>query len=179
MGNRTQFYEHQLKLDQIVDQYSDVENSLRDYFNANHPQYPIRFVGYTVNDVNAELQLRQSENNRATTLTILSFLEASFRIDYLQRCYLKKKDKLSRAFREIHKHRGSRARFEEDILEGWKQFTTVSPSLIGEVCGVWNYRNWLAHGRYWVPKLGQRYDYDDVYTLVEEILIEFPFESLT
>ena len=41
-------------------------------------------------------------------LTILSSLEASFRIDYLLRCYNKKKDKISRRFRDIHNDKGSR-----------------------------------------------------------------------
>ena len=30
-------------------------------------------------------------------------------------------------------------------------------------------------GRYWTPKIGREYDYDDIYTLAESIYDSFPF----
>lgn len=34
----------------------------------------------------------------------------------------------------------------------------------------------LAHGRYWTPKLGRKYDFDQIYALAESIHQRFPFE---
>jgi hypothetical protein len=48
-------------------------------------------------------------------------------------------------------------------------------SLIDDLIGAFGYRNWLAHGRYWIPKLGRKYDYESVYKPAEDILGNFPF----
>ncbi|MBK5915577.1 hypothetical protein [Rhodocyclus purpureus] len=179
MGNRVPFSGQNLQLGQISIHHCDIEESLRSYFSSSSIHYPIRFAGYMANEVQDELWLRLAENGQSSTLTILSSLEAMFRVDYLQRCYLKKKDALSRAFRLIHKRQGSRVGLEDEILSAWRDNTTVSPSLIGDIRGAFKYRHWLAHGRYWVPKLGQKFDYDSVYLLVEEVCNTFPFEGVS
>jgi hypothetical protein len=109
---------------------------------------------------------------------LLSALEAAFRIDYLQRSYQRKKDKLSKTFRNLHQQKGSRASLEENILSVWKEHTSVPANLIGDLRGVFKYRHWLAHGRYWTPKLGQKYDYDSIYELAEIVFKSFPFMSV-
>jgi hypothetical protein len=87
--------------------HSDVENSLRYYF-GNSSSFPARFPGDTEAEVAEELQTRLAELDMTSSLTILSALEAVFRIDYLQRCYRKEKDPLSRAFRDMHNRKNSR-----------------------------------------------------------------------
>jgi hypothetical protein len=42
-------------------------------------------------------------------------------------------------------------------------------SVISDLRGALNYRNWLAHGRYWVAKLGRKYDFFSVLTLAINI----------
>jgi len=37
--------------------------------------------------------------------------------------------------------------------------------IISEYISVLNYRHWLAHGRYWVPKLGRNFDLMTVTTI--------------
>lgn len=177
MASRVSFSGQQLQLDQIVNHHIDVECSLRHYFGSASSQYPARFASYTEREIHDELLIRLSESEQATILTILSSLEATFRVDYLQRCYLKRKDALSRAFREIHKRHGARTSLDDEILFAWKEYTSVSPILIGDIRGAFKYRHWLAHGRYWSPKFGQKYDYDSVYLLAEIVGKTFPFEG--
>lgn len=178
MASRVSFSGQHLPLDQIASHHADVECALRNYFSPASIQYPVRFAGYTEIDVQTELALRLSESERSTILTILSSLEAAFRVDYLQRCYLRKRDSLSRAFREIHTRQGSRASLEDEILTAWSEHTSVSVALIREIRGAFKYRHWLAHGRYWVPKLGQRFDYDSIYLLADRIHDAFPFAGV-
>jgi hypothetical protein len=120
--------------------------------------------------------LRLAEIDINSSLSLLSAVEAAFRFDYLQRCYMKKKDPLSRTFRGIHKHKGSRALLEDDILNGWKQCAIGLKDILGHLKGVLKYRHWIAHGRYWEPKLGRtKYDYQSVYQLVDTVFSSFPF----
>jgi hypothetical protein len=60
-------------------------------------------------------------------------------------------------------------------LPVWKREPTIRAGLISDLIGAFRYRDWLAHGRYWPPKLGRKYDYESVYKLAEDILDSFPF----
>lgn len=43
--------------------------------------------------------------------------------------------------------------------------------IIGDVKRAFKYRHWLAHGRYWTPKLGQGYNYAAVYGVANKAAI--------
>ena len=119
----------------------------------------IRFAGYTPDEVRNEMNARLEEHERTTSLNLLAALEAAFRIDFLQRCYERRKDRLSRALRQIYTQQERRVSLEDDILPAWRQNSSVSPRVIANLKDAFRYRHWLAHGRYWEPKLGRKYDY--------------------
>lgn len=51
-------------------------------------------------------------------------------------------------------------------------FDEVHPQykgFISELITAFKYRHWLAHGRYWEPKLGRIYDYYSLYDLAYEM----------
>lgn len=109
-------------------------------------------------------------------MDVFGALEAAFRIDYLQRCYRREKDVLSRAFRHLYKDKGRRVSLVGDILAAWRQNSNVPRKVIADLTGAFKYRHWLAHGRYWNPRF-RKLDYDDVYTLAEATLHIFPFKE--
>jgi hypothetical protein len=131
MGSRVAFSGQHLSIDEIVNHHQDVELSLTHYFSHVSHRYTIHFERYS----KAKLRLRLSENDKSTALTLLSAVEAAFRIDYLQRSYHRKKDELSKACRELHHQKGSHASLEEDILSAWKAHTSVPANLIGDLRG--------------------------------------------
>lgn len=167
-----------LELNEIVAQHADVVASLRLYFSQASAEYSRRFAAYKESEVTSELEIRLNEHELITTFSILSSLEAAFRIDYLQRCYRKKKDPLSRGFRELHRRKGSRVSLEDEILNSWKCCSSAPDKLIGDLKGAFKFRHWLAHGRYWEPKLGQKYDYESVYVLAVTVFSSFPLEGI-
>lgn len=91
--------------------------------------------------------------------------------------YLKKQDTISQRFRTIHKTKGPRAFLADDILAAWKEDSTTRATLIRDLVGAFKFRHWFAHGRYWMPKLGRKYDYQSVYELALGVLTSFPFEE--
>mgnify|MGYP001606499804 FL=1 len=145
MPDRVAFFHQYPKLPEIINHHTDVEFSLRSYFNCSAPGLSARFANYIESEVADELQVRLAEQERITVFNILSSLEAAFRVDFLQRCYKKKKDLLSKGFRELHNKKGSRVALEDEILEKWKEHTSVSNKLIGDLKGAFKYRHWLAH----------------------------------
>jgi len=179
MAKRVSFSKLGLELREISDHHSDTEAALKEYygFSGNRNSLPVRFLGYSEKELSAEFAKRIEELEKTSSLTLLSFLEARFRVDYLKRCYRKEKDNLSHKFRMIYKEKESRASLEDDILETWKKHcyeNRETDYLISELIGAFKYRHWLAHGRYWEPKLGRTYDYYYVYILSEKICNTLP-----
>ena len=164
-------------LSEIADHYRDVADALRRYYHVSSVNASTRFVGYSPAELSDELRCRLEEVDLTSTLSILAATEAVFRIDYLQRCYQRKKDALSRSFRYLYAEKRNKASLEEDILSVWKREYPYLVPLIGELKGAFKYRHWLAHGRYWEPILGQRYDYLSVYQLAETVMAKFRFEK--
>ena len=180
MAKKVSFSNEHQEISHVEEHYTDVTEATKKYFKPQTGEYPERFSGYSAAELTFELKERLSELNHTSSLSILSAIEAAFRIDYLQRCYRKKKDPVSRAFREIYKEKLSKASFERDILYVWKQETNAPNEIMGQLKGALKYRHWLAHGRYWEPKMGRdKYDFQSIYLLSQMVFSSFPFEGVS
>jgi hypothetical protein len=166
-----------LKLEELAAYHEDIVASLRLYFSPSAPTFAARFVGRKPEEVNREVALRLDESDVRSTFFVLTSLEASFRVDFDLRCRKRLKDDLSVYFREIEKTRTDAVRLDEDILEGWKRHTSAPAGLIGDLRGAFRFRHWLAHGRYWIPKLGCKYDFAYVHLIATSIISKFPFAA--
>lgn len=167
-----------LELDELVAYHEDIVASLRLYFSPAAPTFEMRFAGASIHEVDQKLALRLEESDVRSTFAILTSLEASFKIDFDFRCRRRLKDSLSVYFRDVEKTRGDRVRLDEDILEGWKNHSSAPATLIGRLRDAFKFRHWLAHGRYWTPKLGRRkYDFDYVQLMAEGIVAGFSLKG--
>ena len=175
MHERVKFSGSELTLEQIADHTTDVVQALHGYFSPNSTTYPTRFAGYLRDEVANDLMERVSESQRSASLSLLASLEATFRIDYLNRCQLKERDAVSRAFRLLYANKGRRASLEDDILGAWVALHARLKSQVSDIRAAFKYRHWLAHGRYWQPKLGRIHDYQDVYVIADRAVRSFPF----
>jgi hypothetical protein len=105
---------------------------------------------------------------------MIACTEAAVRVDFLQRVGNKEKDVLSRRFQDFHREFGDRVRLEEHILDNWRDISAVAAtrSAIQKFKGVLGLRHWLAHGRYWRPKLGRTGGYTpvDVFDICHALL---------
>ena len=163
-----------LELNKIAAYHRDVLSSLRLYFSSSSPTFAAQFAGNTEQEVRETLGSRIGESDIRSTFATLTSLEAHFRIDFEFRCKNKKpKDALTDYFRNVKKNRKEGVRLDEDILEGWKEYTDVKNSLIGDLRGAFNFRHWVAHGRYWTPKLGRKYDFNYVQLMAEAVVASF------
>jgi hypothetical protein len=170
---RVAFSRRNVNISDFALYHSDIEDSLRLYFSPGSPTFDVRFYGDTVEEINQKREERLAEADLASAMTVLAALEAAFRIDYLQRCYRREKDALSRALRDLHKRQQTRVRLDA-ILDAWKDHASIETRLFGDLSGVLLFRHWLAHGRYWEPKLGRKYDFVAVYGLAVNVLSNFP-----
>ena len=160
-----------LSLREIAEYHEDTVSSLSFYFN--NASSVERFIGYTSAQRLDELGTRIDETSLRSMLIALASIEASFRLDYELRCRRRLKDDLSKALREIYRVRQEHVALDEDIFEAWRTHLPESKALIGELRAAFKLRHWLAHGRYWQPKLGRTFDFDFIYDLAVAVFEEF------
>lgn len=175
---RNQLIAKPITLEEIAVYYKDSEAALRLFFSLDNPRVE-QFLGSTPEELDMKLNERIEELGRLASLSLLATLEALFRTDYKERIKKRKKDCLSKALKKIHNIKATKASLEDDILQAWKENTNDSSQLISHLKGAYKYRHWLAHGRYWSPKMGRPdYDYSEIYQLVETTINSFPFEDI-
>ena len=135
-----------------------------------------RYIGKTEEELEVYFSYHITELKYMTMLGMLASTKAALRIDFIVRVKNRNKDEVSRKFRRTFKNRGiNRIRLEEDILDIWKEHAT-NPGVniaIADFKGALNLRNWLAHGRYWRPKIGRADGYipADVFDICRDLLM--------
>jgi hypothetical protein len=132
-----------------------------------------RFFAMSIDEVDEFFAASLDETDKQACLFLVASAEAALRVDFLQRVYNRKKDAVSRAFRSIYKtacnHSRLTVKLDEDILETWSARVPKAKTRVGDLRGALNYRHWLAHGRYWVPKLGRQYDPSGLLRIIIEL----------
>lgn len=169
MVKKVRFSEQHSTIEEIEKFYFYSEQSLIPYFSERNSY----FTGFSILELNNELREHKLALDRMSALEILAFLEARFRIDYLIRCQERKKDILSRAFREVYKSKENKASLTDDILKVWKETCPQHKPILDSFQKALDYRNWLAHGRYLEPKRSPhivKYDYLSVNLIAGKIL---------
>jgi hypothetical protein len=172
MANRNLAASQSASLVDLAHYHRDAEASLQSYFTSSNPNFVAIFVGERPSEVNEKLANRIIETDMRSGLAVMASVEAAFRLDYKWRRKAKKPDAVSIAFR---KYRRKEVRLDEDIWETWKVVYPTTGPLISQLRSAFNYRNWLAHGRYWTT--GQKYDFLDLYVLADAVLTTFPLFS--
>jgi len=158
MVERFSFSHQELSLDEIAIYHEDVETALFDFFSATSQALLDRYA-----DVGRE---------EARDRSLAELDHSSSLADYLRRAYDRWRDPLSKAMRKVYQRKGSRARLEEELIYLWGDVAALPKVLISGLLGAFQYRHWLAHGRYWTPKFGRQYDYVTVFIIAQNFICE-------
>ena len=170
---RFDFSEDKQDIEEIATNFNIISKFINKNFIKTDYEEHLK-VGDTESGVK---QISIRELNHNSSFSLLASIEATFKIDYILRVYRGKSDLLSLEFKRIHSIRGNKPRYR-DILKAWSLYGNGANTLLGELKGAIKYRDWLAHGRYWKPKMGKaKYDFDSIYILSEAIIDNFPFEN--
>ncbi|NOS75600.1 MAG: hypothetical protein HOP36_13935 [Methyloglobulus sp.] len=159
----------------IQEYYFDSEVSLNLFYDdgLSSGKISAKFVGYSKTELQEELKARKKTLDCMCSLELLAAIEARIRIDYIIRGQNKLRDSFSKKLREVYDKKGNRAFLIDDILSTWKAELPEHKTRLDNLGKALDYRNWLAHGRYWQPNKHphiHRYDYLSIYALVSEIL---------
>lgn len=172
------FSNEHLALEEIGEHHTNVENSVTLYFSDGNPRFSEIFSLYSPGELLEESNGCLLEQGLNASMTVLAAVEAAFRIDLELRCGNTSPDPISS--RLIYMRRGRSQRsisFTGEILREWERGYPRGAEAIYAMREAFQFRNWLAHGRYWVPDT-DKIDYGDVYALAESVFELFPLEGL-
>jgi len=161
--------------------FEERKKAIRHFCECDDVSYWLEFSPKTAEElVEKFLADHLLEAEYDACLTLFGAIEAAFRMDLFVRHKKRGKDPRSKAVRQMLKN-VPRGGFDKDIdLDKIFGLLATDPSVsnskqtINLLVVFFKYRNWLAHGRYWVlEKLGilKPPTFDEIYQLAEEIKI--------
>lgn len=175
MSKRVSFSNQEKSIDEIWNWYEYqkmalllLKNTAIDSVFHNIGSLP-KFAFFTSTEINEYFDESEKELEYLVCFNILSSMEALLKIDYLKKAYSKSKSNTGRDFRKIYKLKYFEASLIEDIVNTWKKHYPPDNKYWGDLIGAYNFRNWLAHGRYWDPKLGRQYRPDIILKISNDI----------
>lgn len=177
-----QFNEHNQTLESLEDYYDEVKAAIDLKYSEDNPNYNGDFLSMTEKEVELERDENYEELAREASMAILAFIESLFRTDFIIRCELKKDDKLSKRYRSTYNpaKRIYIYSYSDVVLDGWKEYRPETKNLLDELNEANNYRNWLAHGRYWQFKDNpNKYKIEKIRNLAHRIQDTFKGELKT
>lgn len=172
---KTSFTNTHSTIEDIENYYVDSEGSLTSYYEVDFESGEIsaKFIGYSKDDIFGELKERKETLDRMCSLELLAAIEARVKIDYIIRGQNKLKDDFSKKLRLVYDSKENRASLKDDIISVWRTEKPEHKTRLDNFGLALDYRNWLAHGRYWQPKRAphiHRYDYLSIYSLAQDVL---------
>ena len=159
MANRVSISDEYLTLDYIVDYKNELDKAIVYYFRHN-----VDFSVLTTSEMVIRKKERLKELETNVIFMLLSSIEAWVRLDYEYRVQKRLKDNLSKALKKEDQNIDKTYKISiEKLCDIYKKYTTSS--LFSELKSAYKLRHWIAHGRYWNPKLARKYDFYYMYQL--------------
>lgn len=151
----------------VAECYEDIGIAINNYINdiMSKKISPKQHHMYMTEDELREKLLSVHEEH--FMLSILASMENFLQIDFQRRIKKRLKDPVSQTFRSKKK---KRIKLGEDIFSVWIKYLSGSEGTdMKRIKGAFQYRHWLAHGKYWTWKAGAIPTFYDLLDLAERL----------
>lgn len=112
-----------------------------------HHSIPADILFLTPDDINTSLSTKQEKLSTAASMQLFSACEGSLRFDADTRKRKRNVGKLLKALLATKKH--LKDVDLDDVIDCWCQSYSIPVNRYSTFKGLFKYRNWLAHGKYW------------------------------
>lgn len=177
-----QFSDNVLTPEEIEHYYKEVEKSIEMRFNKEqNANYVGDFLGYTEEEIISSKKELLQELSIEASFFLLAYIESLFRKDFILRINAGRKkyrDNITKEYKSIYVpyKRVYSYSLVDVIFSTWKQYVSPNSKELEDVFRTlpqyYDFRNWIAHGRYWVPKETnyiQKYSYLQIVILYDKI----------
>lgn len=150
----------------IADYYNKNYKAIVCFYSDENPFYEEEFVGKSESDIIAlkKSHLRQIEES--SILCLLACCEAHLKYDLSIR--RRRRDVISKELTVAFKNQQYRYIKFDELLKFWNKRITKNVVNVNKLLESVNYRNWLAHGKYWRFPF-KKYDFVDLYGICNSL----------
>lgn len=154
-------------------------------FEGTTEGFPPNLRFLTPEEIRSYYQKLLHEFDQAACLQLFASAEAELWVNFYSRVENKKKDPISKSFRNLWKEKQSvkkkvKVRLDE-LLGKWVENKPNVKGIVGFFNGLKNHRDWLAHGRYWNQDLGHElhsYNPDYYEEIISRMLNDLGLRSI-
>ena len=175
MATRITFSNQEKDLAKAWSWYNDQKIALKSYraeiINAARTSMPVqqKLKGLAPAELQQYFKENEIELEHLCSLDMVAATEALLRIDFYKKVYKKKKSVIAKSFRQLYKEKKDRISLEKDIIRVWQSMAAERKHDFSALIGLLKYRHWLAHGRYWKPKLEREYNAQISYHIARKV----------
>ena len=141
--------ENVVTLSDVASYYDKSKEAIEQYYDPSvvNPS----FVGLSPREVRARRDKLLRELSIECGMMLMSAVEAAFRSDFVLRCRKSKKEQIDRDFKQVLEGVKElyQVRIKEDIIDRWAEEYPADKHKFSLLKNRFDYRNWIAHGRYW------------------------------
>ena len=169
--------------EEINEYYEVTYDSIENYFNkSTNPHYDDCFCNMADSEIVELEKTYKRELSIESGFALLAYIESLFRTDFVLRLESGKRgDNLTIYYKTEYNPAQKCYQFGLDrIFDGWKNhYGNVSKrmtDILNTLPQYYEYRNWIAHGRYWIYKEDNylaKYNYEHLQMLYGAIDTEF------
>lgn len=148
-----------------------------------NPAYAADFDFLSPQEIAERKRTMLEEVSLRSAFFLLAYIETLFRTDFILRIESQKKgytDVLTKAYKEIYNPRLRPYTYSltDVIFRSWRQYVIGKPystemqDILRNLPQYFDFRNWMAHGRYWVYKESNyfnKYNYMEIRDLRDKI----------
>jgi hypothetical protein len=159
-------------LEQLELYDEDAKASLRHYFNSilRGEIVPESKMHLTEDEIRELLRRSLDETDARSSLILITFIEAQFRLHYQRRSKIQRK--ISAEVKNKHgaaNKKIERPSLEDDLFEAWKKILPGESRFFGCLKTIFRYRHWMAHGRYFTLT-SNKPDPGDLFVIAQKVV---------
>lgn len=167
--------------DDIEHWYRMSKDCIDNYFDKSNPSYEERFLFKSEEEVKRQHKDELDELSLKASFFVMTYIESLFRTDFVLRLESgsrKWKDQLTKHFKHdvyVSTKKVYQYSLVEDIIGGWKIYsfpTKEMMDILNTLPQYFDFRNWMAHGRYWIFKednYQRKYNYEQMVIMLGKI----------
>lgn len=169
-------------VDDICHYYDQTKGAICLKFDRlRNPDFESDFLGLSELEIDEEKRLLLAELSIESAFFLLAYIESLFRTDFVLRLESGKwQDQLTKSFKSLQRKSAPQRKIYtyslvDDIFARWKEYgasTKEMTDILNTLPQYFDFRNWVAHGRYWVYKENnywRKYNYESILILLGKI----------
>ena len=138
-----------ITLSEVAEYFECSKKAIDTYYDTSHINPDL--VGLSAKEVKAMRGKVYRELTIECGMMLMSSVEAAFRTDFVLRCRKSRKEQIDKDFKKVLDGVKElyQVRIKEDLIDRWADEYPTDKHHFSLLKNRFDYRNWVAHGRYW------------------------------